>query len=139
MRMPPPIPTVHCCVCYPGNGGYPGSVCGEFGIGIKMEMSWEGLPTEGMWLLRGGGGSGGRCLGLLVFYMHTKSEVSIASDIPEMQGVSFVRQLSAVSQCGEQHSRSTQWSSSVVSPTARSQSLASLQYFQHCRSLFNKL
>jgi len=52
--------------------------------------------------------------------------------------VSFFRQLSAVTQCGEQHSRS----SSVVSPTAhtaRTPSSTSLQSSQHCQSLFNKV
>jgi len=52
----------------------------------------------------------------------------------------FIRQLSAVSHCGEQHSRSTQRSSSVISPTAhtvQTPSSASLQDSQHCRSLFN--
>jgi len=49
--------------------------------------------------------------------------------------VFFVRQRSAVSQCGEQHSRSTQQSSSVISLTAHNawtSSSTSLQDFQHC-------
>jgi len=45
-------------------------------------------------------------------------------------------------ECGERHSRSTQRSSSVVSPTAHTAltpSSASIQDSQHCRSLFNKV
>jgi len=28
MGMPHPVPTVHCCVCYPGSGGYPRDLFG---------------------------------------------------------------------------------------------------------------
>jgi len=30
--LPPPVPTVHFSVCYPGSGGYPGGSVSEEGV-----------------------------------------------------------------------------------------------------------
>jgi len=54
MGMPPPVPTVYCCVRYPGRRGYPGEVllgrggvCVVSGIGIKRKFLGRGYPKRG--------------------------------------------------------------------------------------------
>jgi len=58
MGMPPPVPTVHCYICYPGSGDYPergfccgtAGVCVAAGIGMKRKFLETSYPK-----VRGGG------------------------------------------------------------------------------------
>jgi len=61
MGMPPPVPTVHSCVCYPWSGGYPDEVL--FGerwclccVRHEQKIPWEKLSERGV--TRGGEGRG---------------------------------------------------------------------------------
>jgi len=97
MGMPPPVSTVHCCVCYSGSGSYPGEGVSFGKKGClccvrqrhKKKISYEGLPDGGKLL---GGMEARRGLsvvgGGLALYMHIKFEVSSFNcfgDIEEIQ------------------------------------------------------
>jgi len=56
MAMPPPVPAIHRCVCYPGTGGNPGGfrnfcseregVCVASGMGIKRTFPGRSYPKK---------------------------------------------------------------------------------------------
>jgi len=66
--MPPPVPIVLCCVCYPKSRGYLGVLFGERGC---LCCVWH---SNSLGHSREGGS--GSCLGPLALHKHTKFEVS---------------------------------------------------------------
>jgi len=85
--MPPPVPTLHCCVCYAGSGGYPLAVLlGERGCLCCVQHSHKNEHALGEATPRGRVTQRGLWLrGPLAFYMHTKFEVFSFSRFGDMR------------------------------------------------------
>jgi len=77
MGMPPPVPTVHCCVCYPEKTDYlwgsvrRDEVCVAFSRGINRKIQEKQLPRELLRCRRDSGWSGG---GFTLWSVRRKSQ-----------------------------------------------------------------
>jgi len=93
MGMPPPVPTVHCCVCYPGVEGIQGgggSVREDWCLCCVRHRHKE-ENSLGVVTRKGGGyygkeGSSG-CVGTLALYVGTQFEISSFSRFGDVRAI----------------------------------------------------